>query len=190
LHSVYGPSISISLIQLKEYQKNYYQIDRAHRLLEEALGYRTEEHEGLDNVAEKVRQKYLECAARLHKAHLKAIETEGWPASGDILENSKLFDTVVQPLLSEGKRVAYILIDSLRYELAVDLYDSLLKNYHTQLSLSYAQLPTYTEVGMASLMPKAKSNLSLKIKEQAESKKLAVYLSGRAVQIPIQDLHI
>jgi len=166
------------------YQTNYYRLDRAHRLLEEALGQRTDEHDGLDRVAEHVRTKYLECADRLHAAHLHAIELEGWPATGSILENSQLFDTIVEPLLRQGKRVAYLLIDSLRYELAIDLQNGLLRNYPVQLQLSYAQLPTYTEVGMASLMPQAKAKLSLRVKEQGGTRKLAVYLGDRAVPDP------
>ncbi len=167
------------------YQSGYHLLDRAHRLLEEALGQRTEEHDGLDQVANQVRAKYLECAGRLHSAHLRAIEVEGWPAAGGVLENAKLFDTVVEPLVRQGKRVAYLLIDSLRYELAVDLQAGLLRNYQVQLSLSYAQLPTYTEVGMASLMPQAKTKLSLKVKEDKNGgRRLAVFLGDRATPDP------
>lgn len=167
------------------YQANYYRLDRAHRLLEEAFGQRNDEHDGLDRVADQIRARYLECAARLHAAHLRAIEVEGWPAAGGVLENAQLFDTVVEPLVRQGKRVAYLLIDSLRYELAVDLQAGLLRNYHTQLNLSYAQLPTYTEVGMASLMPQAKAKLGLKVKEdKSGQRRLAVYLGERATPDP------
>jgi hypothetical protein len=171
--------------QLAEaYQANYHLLDRAHRLLEQAEGNRIEEHAGLEELITLARVRYLDCASRLHKAHLRAIELESWPPMGAELENACLFDRVVDPLLKQGKRVAYLLIDSLRYELAADLRETLIKTYKVELRLSYAQLPTYTEVGMASLMPQAKAKLRLKIKEQGGVRKLAAYLGERAVPDP------
>lgn len=166
------------------YQRRYYLLDRAHRLLEQAVGQRTEEHEGLDSILHQVRVNYHDCATSLHSAHLRAIELEGWPATDASLENGRIFDEVVQPLIQSGKKVAYLLIDSLRYELAVDLKDALLRNYQVDLRLSYAQLPTYTEVGMASLMPNAKAKLNLRVKETGGKRKLVTYLGDRAVTDP------
>lgn len=171
--------------QLAEaYQANYHLLDKAHRLLEQSEANRIEEHAGLEELIRLARVRYLDCAARLHKAHLRAIELESWPPLGAELENACLFDKVVDPLLRQGKRVAYLLIDSLRYELAADLRETLIKTYKVELRLSYAQLPTYTEVGMASLMPQAKAKLRLKLKEQGEVRKLAAYLGERAVPDP------
>ncbi|MCX8513419.1 MAG: PglZ domain-containing protein [Chthoniobacteraceae bacterium] len=166
------------------YQRRYYLLDRSHRLLEQAVGQRTEEHEALDNLLHLARSRYHDCASRLHAAHLRAIELEGWPATGASLENGRIFDQVVQPLLQQGKKVAYLLIDSLRYELAVDLKDALLRNYQVDLQLSYAQLPTYTEVGMASLMPNAKAKLNLRVKEVGGKRKLVTHLGDKVVTDP------
>ncbi len=166
------------------YQQRYYLLDRSHRLLEQAVGQRTEEHEALDNLLHLARSRYHECASRLHSAHLRAIELEGWPATGAGLENGRIFDQIVQPLIQQGKKVAYLLIDSLRYELAVDLKDALLRNYQVDLQLSYAQLPTYTEVGMASLMPSAKAKLNLRVKEVGGKRKLVTHLGDKVVTDP------
>ncbi len=87
---------------------------------------------------------------------MRHVEQEGWPASGpDLLWNAQVFNTVVQPALEAGERVAYVLVDSLRYELGVELEKQLSEKHKAQLYTVCAQLPTYTEVGMASLMPDA-----------------------------------
>jgi hypothetical protein len=168
------------------YQQDYYRLDRAHRLLEQAVGQRSEEHDGLDQVLNLAREKYRDCVSRLHTAFLRAVEMEGWPPTGaGLLENGRIFAEVVEPLLAQGRKVAYLLIDSLRYELAADLKETLLLQYPTELRLSFAQLPTYTEVGMASLMPGAKAQLNLREKDLGGGKrKLVTHLGDRPVTDP------
>ena len=168
------------------YQQDYHQLDRAHRLLEQAVGQRSEEHDGLDQVLNLAREKYRDCVSRLHATFLRAVEVEGWPPTGaGLLENGRIFAEIVEPLLAQGRKVAYLLIDSLRYELAADLKETLLLQYPTELRLSYAQLPTYTEVGMASLMPGAKAQLSLREKDLGGGKrKLVTHLGDRPVTDP------
>ena len=142
--------------------------DRLHRYLESVLVDRVEHHQGLDAVITLAREAYVRFTQRLHAATLAAVTAAGWPLRGlEYLENSELFDKVVEPLLEsrEPNRVAYFLVDALRFELARDLEQQLVKRYQVELKVACAQLPTYTEIGMASLMPKAKGNLALKLKD-------------------------
>ena len=153
---------------VETYVSKLYQADRLHRYLESILVDRVEHHQGLDAVVALVRETYVRFTQRLHGVTLAAVTAAGWPLRGlEYIENSELFDKVVEPLLEtrEPNRVAYLLVDALRFELARDLEQQLLKHYRVELKVSCAQLPTYTEIGMASLMPKAKGNLSLKLKD-------------------------
>ena len=153
---------------VENYVGKLYQADRLHRYLESVLVDRVEHHQGLDAVITQAREAYVRFTQRLHAATLAAVTAAGWPLRGlEYLENSELFDKVVEPLLEsrEPNRIAYLLIDALRFELARDLEQQLLKHYRVELKVACAQLPTYTEIGMASLMPKAKGNLSLKLKD-------------------------
>ena len=153
---------------VEHYVGKLYQVDRLHRYLESVLVDRVEHHQGLDAVIAQAREAYVRFTQRLHAATLAAVTAAGWPLRGlEYVENSELFDKVVEPLLEtrEPNRVAYLLVDALRFELARDLEQQLIKHYRVDLKVACAQLPTYTEIGMASLMPKAKGNLSLKLKD-------------------------
>jgi len=71
-------------------------------------------------------------------------------------------------------------IDSLRYELAVELENQLSEKHAVTFHKVCAQLPTYTEVGMASLMPDAEKALSLVNKDG----KLVTTLGGAVASTP------
>src|SRR5262252_7831452 len=89
------------------------------------------------------------------------LEVGGWPPTGR-LANADVFDRFVQPLLQEsGRRVGYILIDALRYELGVALHTQLADTEQVELVPACAQLPSVTPVGMASLLPAAGQMLRL-----------------------------
>ncbi|HSN78679.1 MAG TPA: PglZ domain-containing protein, partial [Anaerolineae bacterium] len=73
-------------------------------------------------------------------------------------------DKLVAPHLHEsGRRVALLLIDALRYELGQALHGYLASAGHApaQIQPAFAQLPTLTLVGMASLLPGAGQALRL-----------------------------
>jgi hypothetical protein len=89
------------------------------------------------------------------------LHTTGWPPPGR-LANADVFNRFVQPLLNESRRrVAYLLVDALRYELGVALHSELGETDHAELLAACAQFPTVTPVGMASLLPGAGSGLQL-----------------------------
>ena len=73
-----------------------------------------------------------------------------------------MFDKLVAPKLQEsGRRVAVLLIDALRYELGLELQRHLAGEGQVDLQPAFAQLPTVTPVGMASLLPGAGQDLKL-----------------------------
>jgi hypothetical protein len=104
-------------------------------------------------VIEQARTRYGRLAATVQLLFTKHLEVSGWPPSGR-LANADVFDRLVAPKLQEsGRRVAYVLIDALRYELGVALAQQLADTGHIQLHAACAQLPSITSVGMASLLP-------------------------------------
>lgn len=66
-----------------------------------------------------------------------------------------IFDEVVAPLLVDGGRVAYFMVDALRYEMATELVDLLNRPTGSKVHLDarLAELPSVTEVGMNLLAP-------------------------------------
>jgi PglZ domain len=64
-------------------------------------------------------------------------------------------------LQESGRRVAFIMVDALRYELGVTLHRQLSETEQAEIRLACAQLPTVTPIGMASLLPGAGIGLLL-----------------------------
>jgi hypothetical protein len=74
------------------------------------------------------------------------------------------------------------MVDALRYELGVALEKLLSEDGPVELQAAYAQLPTITLVGMASLLPGARGNLSLALENGAIMPKLAGASVGNVAQ--------
>ena len=138
------------------------EVDRLQREFEQAVGDAVEAQEIMAGVIEQARTRYGRLAATVQILFTKHLEVSGWPPSGR-LANADVFDRLVAPKLHEsGRRVAYVLIDALRYELGVALAQQLADAGHLQLHAACAQLPSITPVGMASLLPGAGQHLALR----------------------------
>lgn len=156
-------------------------LDRFHRELEQAANQVGEHHEGVETLLALSRNAYTKAAEAMQAEFVRLVQAEAWPVTnGVMLSNRKLFDRKVAPFLEAGKKVAYFLVDSLRYELAVEIEKQLLDRWRVELVPSCAQLPSYTEIGMASLMPEAESALSL----AKESDTLVTTLAGKSATTP------
>jgi PglZ domain-containing protein len=157
------------------------ELDRRHRELEQAAAECHEEHNGLEKLVAAARVSYLKVVGGLQAEFIRLVQSDGWPAcDGQLLTNAQIFDREVAPALDAGQRVAYFLIDSLRYELAIELEKRLSEKHTVRFHTVCAQLPTYTEVGMASLMPEADRALLLANKDG----KLMTTLGGVVATAP------
>ena len=74
------------------------------------------------------------------------------------------------------------MVDALRYELGVTLEKQLSEDGPVELQAAYAQLPTITPVGMASLLPGARSQLSLEVEADALTPRLGTVKVGNVAQ--------
>lgn len=147
--------------------------DRLHREFEQAAGDFIDQHGLLHKVIDQARTRYRRLAEKVQTLFIKHIETAGWPPS-DRLANASVFDCMVANRLKErGHKVAYLMVDALRYELGVALEKLLAEDGPVGLHAAYAQLPTVTPVGMASLLPSAQTELTLSLAGDALVPKLA-----------------
>ena len=136
--------------------------DRHHREFEQVAGDHMDTEAILEGVVAQARRRYQRLMADVQAAFIRHLEAEGWPPNGR-LANADVFDRFVAPKLqTSGRRVAYILVDALRFELGVALEQQLAADGKVTLHTAHAQLPTVTSIGMASLLPKAGQALSLK----------------------------
>jgi hypothetical protein len=137
------------------------EVDRHHREFEQVAGDLIDLDGVLDSVVTLARKRYQGLMADVQMTFVKHLEKEGWPPAGR-LSNSDVFDKLVGPKLqTSGRRVAYILVDALRLELGIALERQLAAEGKVTLHVAFAQLPTITPIGMASLLPKAGQDLKL-----------------------------
>jgi hypothetical protein len=135
--------------------------DRLQREFEQACGGVLDEHGLMHDVIDRARDRYRKLAAKVQGVFSKHLETGGWPPQGR-LANNEAFDRLVADRLKEsGRKVAYVMVDALRYELGVALQKMLAEDGPVELQAAFAQLPSITLVGMASLLPGASENLKL-----------------------------
>lgn len=145
------------------YTASLREVDRLHREFEQALSdYEWQDATALMSpVKLQARKHYGKLMDKVQSAFTRLLEQEEWPLSGKLF-NGDVFDKLVAPKLqAHGRRVAYFMIDALRYELGAALEQQLAMDGVVQLSPAMAQLPTITLVGMASLLPEAGQQLYL-----------------------------
>jgi uncharacterized protein (TIGR02687 family) len=77
-----------------------------------------------------------------------------WPPK-ELNAQSQFFERVVKPRLQGNKKLFVIISDALRYECGVELQSRLqrVKGYTADLDYQIATLPSFTQLGMAALLP-------------------------------------
>jgi hypothetical protein len=150
-----------SLIDL--YVSQLREIDRLHREFEQAVSdYDWQDAQGImQPVQQQARKQYGKLIETVQLYFTKHLQHTGWPVVGR-LANGDVFDKLVAPKLQQsGTKVAYLMVDALRYELGVALQKQLAEDGKVELKPALAQLPSITSVGMASLLPGAGTGLRL-----------------------------
>lgn len=156
--------------------------DRLQREFEQAVGDFLDQHGMMHEVISQARARYRRLAEKVQSVFVKHVETAGWPPTGRVA-NADTFDRLVADRLREsGRKVAYLMVDALRYELGVALEKMLAEDGPVELQAAYAQLPTITQVGMASLLPGARTGLTLSLENDALLPKLSGAPAGNVMQ--------
>lgn len=160
--------------------------DRLQREFEQTTGHFLDQHGLMDEVIQQARSHYRRLTEKVQGVFVKHIENAGWPPAGR-LANTEVFDRRVADHLKEsGRKVAYLMVDALRYELGVALEKLLAEDGPVELYAAYAQLPSITLVGMASVLPGARTGLTLALANDA----LVPMLDGAAVSTVAQRMGI
>lgn len=156
------PAFTKSQTDLIEfYQSSLRRADQLHREFEQAVNYCPEAEDLMPGVVDLVRKQYRNLVEKVQLKFTHFVDGAGWPPQG-FLSNTQVFDTKVSPLLkSSGNRIAYLMIDALRFELGYELNKQLMEDVDAQLSVAFSTLPSITPVGMASLLPGAYEKLSV-----------------------------
>jgi len=146
------------------YSTEVYELDTLHRELDKNVAEIISITSLLKEVHKYAIDAYLNFTDDLQDVFLELVEKDGF-SSLSIQRNIDLFDMKVEPLVKAGKRTVFFLVDGIRYELAKQLKSRLERaSFEIELKPSLAYMPTVTKFAMAALMPKASSNLTLKVK--------------------------
>ena len=137
------------------------EMDTHHRRFEEqydAITLGSNYHsDDLDAICQKARTSYMTIGGMLAQTYQQAIaRNRGFPK--DMLKQQEIFKQVVSPLMGQ-ERVAYILVDAFRYEMAQEFLQIIGAEFETTLQPALGMIPSITEIGMAALMPGAEKGI-------------------------------
>jgi hypothetical protein len=141
-------------------------VDRLQREFEQAASDAVGPQDDMTALIDFARAGYRKLSEKVQALFMRHLETSGWPPQGR-LANTAVFDQfVTEQLRDAGRKIAYLMVDALRYELGVELERQLAEDGPVKLHAAYAQLPTITLVGMASLLPDAAAKFSLALENE------------------------
>jgi len=148
---------------LDRYRASWWKIDRAYRL----CCYHLRRY-GQVNVMEKLDEwigksyvnNFLLPLADCWSDRVRELST--WTC-GTILPQRGFFEEHVRPFLNRGQKVFVIISDALRYEAAADFAERMNSEnrFTAELGAMLSALPSYTQLGMASLLPGVERDLDL-----------------------------
>lgn len=139
---------------LNRYTKEWYRIDQNYRMFIEY--YRdTNQNNILNPLYQVVNKAYSNTwlLKLCDEWQNTQDQTDGWPAGPR--SQMKFFKREVQPFLTKNTRLFVIISDALRYECGLSFHRDMQKENRFESSLDYqvTTLPSYTQLGMASLLP-------------------------------------
>ena len=137
---------------VERYASSWYTVDRAQRHLEAWLPKLEDDPDERAIVA--VRERYDAAVTKLAIGFVGKLQLSKWAADGQFQQTS-VYDDIVRP--TRG-RVAYFLVDAMRYEMGAELAERLANHGEVTIRPALGVLPSITPMGMAALMPGASGN--------------------------------
>ena len=134
----------------------WHQADRLQRRVE-AWVARMDDEPVAEQALAVVRREHEELLKRMADGFTKALQASSWSVVG-VLPQTQIYPEVVQPA---GRRVAFFLVDALRYEMGAELAEQLQEVRDLTVRPAVAALPSITPVGMAALLPGASASFSV-----------------------------
>lgn len=155
-------TIATAAVGLKQYQSEWFRIDQHYRWF-------TYAHQTADfqkplealkaEVDKQYANKYLYDFGGRWQQALESISEWKSPA---LTPQAKFFDRHVAPIVKDGRtKVVVIISDGMRYEVAEELTSMIRgeNRFDASLSAVLGSLPSYTQLGMASLLPQSSLEL-------------------------------
>lgn len=114
-----------------------------------------ERHQTLDQLIAKAWHRYMEVGSTLAERFLQSYRQAKFQVPR-VLRQTEIYSKYVAPNLSPlSKKVAYVGVDALRYEMARELAQILSEEFDPEIQAILGTVPTITETGMAAHLPGA-----------------------------------
>jgi hypothetical protein len=140
---------------VERYASSWYTVDRAQRHFEAWLPKLEDDPD--ERAVVTVRGRYDTVVTRLAIGFVAMLQLSKWAADGQFQQTS-IYDAIVRP--TRG-RVAYFLVDAMRYEMGAELAERLSNHSEVTIRPALGVLPSITSTGMAALMPGASGNYNV-----------------------------
>ncbi|QFZ53332.1 BREX-1 system phosphatase PglZ type A [Oceanihabitans sp. IOP_32] len=152
---------------LQNYTNTYYEIDYLYRKF--ILWYRKSNHDSiLGRLANTIEKLYTNTwLLKSNNQWQKVVNNVNtWPINESYAQR-QFYKQHVKPFVDKNQRVFVIISDALRYECGAELNNLLVKEnrYDASIQGLVASIPSYTQLGMASLLP----NTDIKIDEGSDA---------------------
>jgi len=133
-------------------------VDRSQRALESWVARMEDDpEEPLEKALGLVRRLHEELLEDMTQGYSKALMDSGWAVRG-VLHQTQVFPECVE---TAGGRVAYFVVDAMRYEMGADLVTQLEVAEDVRIQPAVTALPSITSIGMAALLPGASGGFSV-----------------------------
>lgn len=186
LHDIATLNVGIAGIDdgITKYKDRWYRIDQRYRQFLHAA-HTTEHAEQLAPLLEQVElfytNKYVFPLATEWQKQIDQVQT--WKSVA-YRSQGAFYQWFVEPTLSQGRRIVVVISDALRYEVADELASVLRSDtkvaYDAKIEPILGALPSYTQLGMASLLPHTTIGFAKKDSDVVVDGKPAGGLANRA----------
>lgn len=137
------------------YVRHWYKIDQLYRQFIHALkasGQMTLLSSLVEKIENLYTNRYLSPLATQWQGQVDAMSK--WSVH-DVVPQNQFFNRWVKPFVSKGNKICVIISDAFRYEAADEMVSRLNREnrYNAELEHMLSALPSYTQLGMASLLP-------------------------------------
>jgi len=140
--------------------RGWCELDRAQRAFEQAAA-NAQPSDTLAPLIDLCRHRYWDLTSDLADRFQELVAAEGWPPQA--IERQQLFyQRHIEPLMAAGEKVAWFVVDAMRFEMGRDLAAALVGKADARLEPVAAALPTSTAICMAALMPGADSGWAIR----------------------------
>lgn len=134
------------------YRDRLYRVDQAYRHV--VAAWRQTEYD-VPAIKDDLERAYAVFQRSLGQAWQKQLDfMDSWPVP-NTPPQTEFYHRQVEPRIANGKKLAVIISDALRYEVAEEFAETMAteNRYSTELSAQCGVLPSYTQLGMAALLP-------------------------------------